>query len=71
MSDTISLPSNCDLPSGYRWGAHWAARGQSGRHVIRDIDDASVRVALRPDVEMDEDEVAEALVEALPEVLLD
>lgn len=63
---TIDLPESCDLPAGYRWGAHWSAAGRSGYYVIRESDDASVRAVCRPDIEMDADEIAEALEEALP-----
>lgn len=61
---TIKLPTNANLPTGYRYGAHITG---STWYLIRE-DGADIRVEQRPDYEMDEDEVEEAITEAFDEL---
>jgi len=63
---TTKLPAhNTNLPTGYRVGAH--ITGDTW-YLIRESDDADVRVAFRPDYEMDEEEVEEAVEAAFAEL---
>lgn len=62
---TTKLPTNANLPTGYRFGAHITG---STWYLIREDDGADVRAELRPDYEMDEEEVEEAIEAAFAEL---